>query len=182
MSYISNIFNSAYGVYALVGIAIVVTILVLRWVWLKELRKAQIKQEVLMLMPEGRMLRMELPIDYSSAYSSFWMEVNHVRRSWIMLPKLRRTIKGTKRSKFICDWRSLLPYNIGGSQEERKTDLTWVKGMLGQIAGVQHDVTVLKAPKLEVQERFRDRLITIALTGVLGIIVMVVLFILIKRM
>jgi len=137
-------------------------------------------QEVLMVMPEGKLVSLHLPLDYASSYTNCWMEVNNIRRSWLVLHEFQRTIRGTKRNKIIADYRSLVPYSLGVSSDKRKKDLVWADEILTQIGKVQHDMTAFLAPKMEIKNKLRDNLITMGLIGAIGVVIISILFVVLK--
>lgn len=173
------------NMYLIAGIAVVLVAIFVIWIYFKNKAKGGSKtqaktQEVYMIMPEGQILPLNLALDYASSYSNFYMEVNNVRRSWLVLTKFQRTVRGTRRNKIIADYRSLVPYAPGASKEDRKVDLEWAEKILTQIGGVQHDVTALLAPKLELKNKLRDNLVTIGLMGLIALVIMAILFIVLK--
>jgi len=137
-------------------------------------------QEMLMVMPEGKLVPLHLSIDYASSYTNCSMEVNSVRRSWLVLRKFQRTVRGTRRNKIIADYRSLVPYAFGAGEGERKNDLTWATSILSQIGEVQHDVNAFLAPKLEIKNKLRDNLLTMGLIGLIGLVIIAILFVVLK--
>jgi hypothetical protein len=174
-------FVSQYWMYALI-VAVVGIGGFLAWTYFKGKGSSQQKkQDWLMVMPEGQIVPMTLPIDYASSYTNCYMDVADVRRSWLMLPNFQRTVGLTKCTKIIADYRSLVPYDFGAPPETRKKQIEWAKTALSQIAIVQHDVTAFIGPKLEVKSRFQGTLITMALIGILGAIGIAVLIVVINK-
>lgn len=134
------------------------------------------KHKILTRTVEGRLIFEKMPV-----VGDFLISRKKGReRGFILTPQAKKWIEGTRNdSILVVDERSLVPLNLGVNKgaewrELRKKEVEWAVGFVQNLAEVNAEDTVVRAPQIAERDRMFETLKTVTLL-VVGVALVIVL-------